>query len=361
MSVEAITWSNKRRAGSAGAKLVLLALANYADEDGYCYPSQATLADVTEMSRDSISRHIKTLESLGLLEREPRFDKKGRRTTDMVRLLLTAQGTPQIAGVGTPQKQGVPPPQEQGVRTPQKQGDLNHQKEPSKEKTPQTPEGAGDGFSNSDGEGQEGVTPAEASDTQFDVLWAQYGADPAASRTKALRAWARLASADRAQALAMLPRFLDHCRAARRRICDPSTYLAERRWEAMASLPAPAAKADEAPKRTAETDPVRKAVMWVLNATTKTDWHFVEEESDAWEAWRCAFIAAGFGLRWTRGRHLQVQDEFGRWTLSAAPGRTFPQRYPPKAGNGDGASDATGPPDDRPSAEEIEKYMGSGG
>lgn len=34
MSVEAIAWASKQRTGSPGAKLVLIALANYANDSG---------------------------------------------------------------------------------------------------------------------------------------------------------------------------------------------------------------------------------------------------------------------------------------------------------------------------------------
>jgi hypothetical protein len=40
MSVQAITWALSVKAGSPGAKAVLLALANYANEFGLCWPSQ---------------------------------------------------------------------------------------------------------------------------------------------------------------------------------------------------------------------------------------------------------------------------------------------------------------------------------
>lgn len=329
MSVEAITWANKQRTGSPGAKLVLLALANYADEDGYCYPSQATLAIVTEMSRDSIARHMKALEGAGLLAREGRFDKTGRRTTDMVRVLISPMGTPANCGVPTPAETGGTPLQKQGVRTPQKQGDLNLKKEPSKEDSPQTPEGAGAGISNSDGEGEQGAEPADALDTQFDVFWTQYGADPTASRAKALRAWSRLSATDRAQALALLPRFLDHCRARSRKICDPSTYLTERRWEGLANLPAPATKAEAV--RPVETDPLVRAVLWAMGGQTNASWVFVEVDSDAWNEWRAAFEAAGYGHRLTYGRFLTRMPD---GTMARLPGRTMPMRYPPKPGAG---------------------------
>lgn len=348
MSVEAITWANKQRTGSPGAKLVLLALANYADEDGYCYPSQATLAIVTEMSRDSIARHMKALEALGLLAREGRFDKTGRRTTDMVRLLISPMGTPANCGVPTPAGTGGTPPQKQGVRTPHGAGDLNLKKEPSDEPSPQAPQGAEAGISNSDGEGEQVAAPAETVDTQFDVLWAQYGADPTASRAKALRAWAKLSAADRAQALSLLPRFIDHCRAKSRKICDPSTYLAERRWQGLANLPAPAAKAEAA--RPMEADPVTRAVQWAMSGRTDERWVFVAADSEAWQAWQEAFAATGNGHRLTYGRFLTRLPD---GSMGRVPGRSFPMQRPPKPG--------AGPPGEAVSDDDMAAFVDGGG
>lgn len=343
MSVEAISWANKQKAGSFGAKLVLLALANYADEEGYCYPSQKTMADVTEMSRDSVARYIKSLEAIGLVERAARFDRSGRRTTDMVRLLINGGGTPQSAGVGTPQPGGEVPPVGGGVRTPQPRGDLNLKKEPSKEESPHTPEGAGVGFSKIDGGEESGGTVASEPDTQFGVFWAQYGADPAASEAKALRQWAKLSPAERAQALATLPRFLDHCRAASRRVCDPSTYLAEQRWKRLAEEPsASAAKMAEPVPRPVETDPVRRAVLWALDGVDRAGWPFIEEGSPEWTAWREAFAQAGLGHRFVGGRSAMVQDAAGAWVKSQRPGRHFPLRRPPQPGAGPPGGEGVG-------------------
>lgn len=43
MSFQALSWAKKARTGSPTRKAVLLVLAEYADEDGYCYPSQARI------------------------------------------------------------------------------------------------------------------------------------------------------------------------------------------------------------------------------------------------------------------------------------------------------------------------------
>lgn len=83
MSVEAITWASKQRTGSAGAKLVLIALANYANERHECWPSQATLAEWTEQSDRTIRTHLAALEGMGLIERQTRH-VPGAYTSDRI-------------------------------------------------------------------------------------------------------------------------------------------------------------------------------------------------------------------------------------------------------------------------------------
>lgn len=88
MSVQAIGWALDVRTGKATAKCVLVALANYADEEGVCWPGQATIARQTEMFVDSVQRRLRDLEAKGLIVRERRNGRRGARTTDRYRLQL---------------------------------------------------------------------------------------------------------------------------------------------------------------------------------------------------------------------------------------------------------------------------------
>lgn len=49
MSVQAMTAAFALKVENPTAKLVLLALANYADQDGRCWPSQKKLCEVTSL------------------------------------------------------------------------------------------------------------------------------------------------------------------------------------------------------------------------------------------------------------------------------------------------------------------------
>ncbi len=78
MSWQATAWALQQQTGSSAAKLTLLALCNYADEDGICWPSQERLAAETEQSVDTVQRRIKQLAALGLVRVERREGARGQ-------------------------------------------------------------------------------------------------------------------------------------------------------------------------------------------------------------------------------------------------------------------------------------------
>ena len=78
MSWQATAWAVKQTAGSPSAKLLLLTLANYADADGCCWPSQEVLAVDTEQSVDTVQRRLKKLIDAGLTRKVPRAQGAGR-------------------------------------------------------------------------------------------------------------------------------------------------------------------------------------------------------------------------------------------------------------------------------------------
>jgi Helix-turn-helix domain len=103
MSVDALSWAKKQRTGAPAPKCVLMTLADYADEDGVCWPSQETLAKVTEQSVDSVQRQLRQLEEIHLIERRGRGLRNGRRAVTVYTLMMNATTvglkgtTPQIA------------------------------------------------------------------------------------------------------------------------------------------------------------------------------------------------------------------------------------------------------------------------
>jgi len=67
-------------AGTAGRKLVLLKLADNANDQGECWPSYQHIADQCEMSKRSAMNHIDALCVDGLIEKRSRKGPKGNST-----------------------------------------------------------------------------------------------------------------------------------------------------------------------------------------------------------------------------------------------------------------------------------------
>ena len=78
MSFQAMAWAVSHKLPSKD-KFVLVMMANYADEDGKCWPSLNRLSDDTSMSRSTVQLAIKGLEAAGMLRIE-------HRTQDGVKL-----------------------------------------------------------------------------------------------------------------------------------------------------------------------------------------------------------------------------------------------------------------------------------
>jgi hypothetical protein len=88
VSLAAISWARRQKTGSATFKAVLMALAGYADEKGLCWPSQAALAEETEMTDRSVRTALGALEDAGFIQREKKYRKDGTRDSDRITLLL---------------------------------------------------------------------------------------------------------------------------------------------------------------------------------------------------------------------------------------------------------------------------------
>ena len=67
MSVKAMTWVWTLKGIPAPTRLVLLALADWADDEGVAFPAVATVADKCELSIRTVQRHLRAAEQYGLL------------------------------------------------------------------------------------------------------------------------------------------------------------------------------------------------------------------------------------------------------------------------------------------------------
>jgi hypothetical protein len=88
MSWPAVKWARKQRVGSGSAKAVLVTLSLYADDTGYCWPSQETIAAEIECSVDSVQRALKKNLVPTFVRRIKRKSSDGRRISDAYQLNL---------------------------------------------------------------------------------------------------------------------------------------------------------------------------------------------------------------------------------------------------------------------------------
>lgn len=73
-------------------KFVLMALADAADDEGYCWPSVPTLARKTCMDQRSVQRILKTLKDNNLIEVQARFRNDGSPTSNKYWLAMNTTG-----------------------------------------------------------------------------------------------------------------------------------------------------------------------------------------------------------------------------------------------------------------------------
>lgn len=70
-------------------KLILLALANYATEDGTkCFPGQRKISAMTCLDERSVRRTLAALDAKGYILRSPRRRANGTRTSDEYELIF---------------------------------------------------------------------------------------------------------------------------------------------------------------------------------------------------------------------------------------------------------------------------------
>ncbi|UCV15520.1 helix-turn-helix domain-containing protein [Quatrionicoccus australiensis] len=224
-------WESSQHAGSD--LLMLLAIADFSDDDGNAYPAVATLAAKCRMKERNCRYILRTLEGSGELSIK---SNAGPHGSNLYRVNLTRLGLQHSAGVqsfaglqhsaATPAKDCRQPLQHSAANP-----SVNHQ-EPS---------------TRHDAAKQRRVcspSASESADDGFATFWAQYPKKVA--KPQALKAWKKIKPAG--QLLASLMAALDKQKASADWLKDggqfiphPATWLNGRRWE------------DEAPQAAGQT------------------------------------------------------------------------------------------------------------
>jgi len=130
MSVKAITWSIEQDVRPAGAKLLLIVLANYANDKHQCWPSKATIASDCSMSKSTVCKYLLDLQKAGIIAVEQRFNEgsEALHRTSVITLQVN-RGVVRVADNGSPgDGQGLSEGADKGLSDC---ADTNHKLEPS--------------------------------------------------------------------------------------------------------------------------------------------------------------------------------------------------------------------------------------
>lgn len=115
MSMQLMAQAMAIRVGNSLRKLILIKLADNANDKGECWPSYQHIADQCECSKSAVKEHISALIAAGLVSKENRLgvnNGKGN-TSNVYYLCLTNYPVPPksmpVPPTGTPMPQNAPP------------------------------------------------------------------------------------------------------------------------------------------------------------------------------------------------------------------------------------------------------------
>ena len=225
MSVKALTWAFEQPI-SGNDKVVLLSLADHANDYGECWPSINRLSQRARVSVRTVQRCLAELENAKLIVRETRNDPNGRSTSNMYRLCISEQVRMPAEASGRQRK-------EEGVKLAPYDGDTGDR---------------GEGVSGDGVEGVNGVTlirtvirnpHKETSnisyDAEFAEFWAAYPKRPGNPKAPAAAKYRYVREKIKIPHEALLQAAKAY--AASREGEDPKftaqavTWLNQRRWE----------------------------------------------------------------------------------------------------------------------------------
>ena len=86
MSFQAMAWAIKQKSPTK-AKFLLIILANYADENGHCWPAISTLCKDTGMPRSTVKLYLTRLEDMALIKKVQR-SRAAVKTSNLYTLII---------------------------------------------------------------------------------------------------------------------------------------------------------------------------------------------------------------------------------------------------------------------------------
>lgn len=238
MSVEAMAWAFQVPLRPC-PKSVLVALANRADEDGYCWPGLADLEARTGWKQRSIQLALRELEVSKFISISPRFSSNGMQTSNLYRLEIPTPGCMEGASPVSPrvhQVQGggaspAPPGVHQvrgGGAPPAPKSSIEQSIEQSVESPPSSPPVGGV------------VCVVDVTTAEFHEFWKAYPRKE--GKKSAYKAWVK--ARDRpgiALVLEAIARAVQSRQWREGYIPHPATWLNHGRWDDEFIVPLPRA------------------------------------------------------------------------------------------------------------------------
>lgn len=137
MSHQATNWAIQQKGLKPAAKIVLWHLADCHNPSHGCFPSHEYLAEAAEMSISTVQRHLKDLESAGLIVRD-RVKRKGKFDRTEYTLNMDRKEPLPVKSATGQNEQSLPVKSDGFYRS---KLPTNLVKEPVKEPSPQPPKG----------------------------------------------------------------------------------------------------------------------------------------------------------------------------------------------------------------------------
>lgn len=97
MSVRILSEVFEKSETSGNARLVLIALADCASDEGSCWPSLRKISKMSKVSSETARKYLHAFEAIGLLDVEERFDRKGRRTSNIYNINTDKLGSDKLS------------------------------------------------------------------------------------------------------------------------------------------------------------------------------------------------------------------------------------------------------------------------
>ena len=275
MSFAATRWAWSQATGRSSSKLVLLALADRADEGGHAYPSIATLAADTDLDRKTVMPALVHLEALGLIVCDRGAGKSTRYQLNLTAVTTATQPVPKTGPVAktAPVPKTGPHQSQKRDRTSPKNGTRTYQEPIKNLKTPPLPptdpspaevaDATGVGAGERERQAEAAAPAASAPPPTrpprgtgpwpgFDTFWAAYPRKQAKRAAQAAWAKARPSPALLDRILAdVATRQAEDDQWQRGFIPHPATYLNGARWEDDLHTPTPGDHRHAGPRESA--------------------------------------------------------------------------------------------------------------